>query len=185
LPSWLLRRCIVRVPRSQLSQSCWSDCAHHGSHSWGGIWRRTRGSWRPFRMQFSHSPGRSVSSWRAGCGLGASVAARAPSAALNAGCYGRSSPAWSLRSAARRTGAGRALLNHIIGVGRSRAYRVLYIETGCNPAFLPAQTLYGRTGFQLCGPFGSYARTGTPYSCRCFSRDSAGMVPRSGVARRV
>jgi putative acetyltransferase len=59
-------------------------------------------------------------------------------------------------SALRRTGAGRALLNHIIDVGRSRAYRVLYLETGCHPAFLPAQTLYRSAGFALCGPFGSY-----------------------------
>jgi putative acetyltransferase len=63
-------------------------------------------------------------------------------------------------SALRRTGVGRALLNHIIEVGRSRAYRVLYLETGCNAAFLPAQTLYRSAGFGLCGPFGSYRENG-------------------------
>ena len=52
-------------------------------------------------------------------------------------------------NALRRTGAGRALLNHIIVVARSRAYRVLYLETGCHPAFLPAQTLYGSAGFKV------------------------------------
>src|SRR5262249_55733340 len=36
-------------------------------------------------------------------------------------------------SALRRTGAGRALLNHIIDVARSRGYRMLYLETGCQP----------------------------------------------------
>jgi putative acetyltransferase len=63
-------------------------------------------------------------------------------------------------SARRRSGAGRSLLTHIIEVGRSRAYRVLYIETGCNPAFLPAQTLYRSAGFRLCGPFGQYLENG-------------------------
>jgi putative acetyltransferase len=61
----------------------------------------------------------------------------------------------------RRTGAGRALLNHIIDVARSRAYRVLYLETGRHPAFLPAQTLYRSAGFTLCGPFGPYRENGS------------------------
>ena len=59
-------------------------------------------------------------------------------------------------SGQRRTGAGRALLNHIIEVARSRAYKVLYLETGSHPAFLAAQTLYRSAGFKPCGPFGSY-----------------------------
>ena len=62
--------------------------------------------------------------------------------------------------AMRRTGAGRALLNHIIEVARSRSYRVLYLETGRHPAFLPAQTLYRSAGFTLCGPFGPYRENG-------------------------
>ena len=40
-------------------------------------------------------------------------------------------------SALRRTGAGRALLNHIIDVARSRGYEVLYLETGRHSAFAP------------------------------------------------
>lgn len=63
-------------------------------------------------------------------------------------------------SALRRTGAGRALLNYIIEVARSRAYRGLYLETGCQPAFLPAQTLYASAGFKRCGPFGAYRENG-------------------------
>jgi len=63
-------------------------------------------------------------------------------------------------SAQRRTGAGRALLNHIIDVARVRGYRVLYLETGCQPAFVPAQTLYSSAGFNRCGPFGSYRENG-------------------------
>jgi putative acetyltransferase len=63
-------------------------------------------------------------------------------------------------SARRRTGTGRALLNHVIDVARSRGYRVLYLETGRDPAFVPAQTLYGSAGFKRCGPFGSYEENG-------------------------
>jgi putative acetyltransferase len=73
-------------------------------------------------------------------------------------------------SALRRTGAGRALLNHIIGVARSRAHRVLYIETGCNPAFLPAQTLYRSVGFEPCGPFGTYRENGNSVFMSLFLR---------------
>ena len=63
-------------------------------------------------------------------------------------------------STLRRTGAGRALLSHIIAVARSRAYQVLYLETGRHPAFLPAQALYASAGFKPCGPFGSYRDNG-------------------------
>jgi len=63
-------------------------------------------------------------------------------------------------STLRRAGAGRALLNHIIDVSRSRAYRILYLETGRHPAFLPAQSLYGSVGFKRCGPFGTYRENG-------------------------
>jgi putative acetyltransferase len=60
----------------------------------------------------------------------------------------------------RRTGAGRALLNHIIDAARSRNYQVLYLETGGHPAFMPAQALYGSAGFKRCGPFGPYLENG-------------------------
>lgn len=63
-------------------------------------------------------------------------------------------------SARRRTGAGRALLDHLIEVARSRAYRVLYLETGRQLAFLPAHTLYRAAGFRDCGPFGPYRENG-------------------------
>jgi putative acetyltransferase len=63
-------------------------------------------------------------------------------------------------AALRKTGAGRALLNHIIEVARSRGYRALYLETGCHPAFLPAQSLYRSAGFTVCGAFGAYRENG-------------------------
>lgn len=58
--------------------------------------------------------------------------------------------------ALRRTGAGRALLAHIVDVARERGYRRLSLETGAKEAFVPAQTLYASFGFSVCGPFGSY-----------------------------
>jgi putative acetyltransferase len=64
-------------------------------------------------------------------------------------------------SALRRTGAGRALLNHVIAAARARGYRMLYLETGDHPAFLPAHALYRSAGFEPCGPFGAYVENGS------------------------
>ena len=58
--------------------------------------------------------------------------------------------------ALRRRGAGRALLNHIIAVARTRGYQRLSLETGSMEAFRPAQKLYESAGFTCCGPFGQY-----------------------------
>jgi putative acetyltransferase len=60
-------------------------------------------------------------------------------------------------SARRRTGAGRALLAHIVAVANERRYQRLSLETGSSDAFLPAQRLYESAGFVRCGPFGTYA----------------------------
>jgi putative acetyltransferase len=59
--------------------------------------------------------------------------------------------------AQRRTGAGRALLMHIIETARARGYERLSLETGTVAAFVPAHRLYESAGFVRCGPFGSYA----------------------------
>ena len=56
----------------------------------------------------------------------------------------------------RRRGAGRAVLEHIIGEARLRGYRRLSLETGTAGAFKPAQLLYESFGFGYCGPFGDY-----------------------------
>jgi putative acetyltransferase len=56
----------------------------------------------------------------------------------------------------RRKGAGKAILNHIIHVARTRGYQRLSLETGAMEAFRPALTLYGSAGFTFCGPFGEY-----------------------------
>jgi putative acetyltransferase len=57
---------------------------------------------------------------------------------------------------ARRQGAGRAILHHIISVARDRGYGMLSLETGSHPAFGAAQGLYRDHGFVTSGPFGSY-----------------------------
>ena len=58
--------------------------------------------------------------------------------------------------ALRRTGAGRALLAHIIAVARARGYERLSLETGTVAAFDPAHRLYASAGFTVTGPFGAY-----------------------------
>ena len=68
----------------------------------------------------------------------------------------------SMRTPARlrRQGAGRALLNHILHVSRERGYQELFLETGRQADFEPAQALYRSVGFRQCGPFGSYTENG-------------------------
>jgi len=68
----------------------------------------------------------------------------------------------SMRTPARlrRRGAGRALLDHILQVSRERGYQELFLETGRQPEFAPAQALYRSVGFRDCGPFGSYQENG-------------------------
>ena len=58
--------------------------------------------------------------------------------------------------ARRRTGAGRALLMHIIEVARQRGYERLSLETGSMASFAPAHRLYASAGFVDTGPFGHY-----------------------------
>ena len=58
--------------------------------------------------------------------------------------------------ARRRSGAGRALLMHIVEVARARGYERLSLETGSVAAFEPAHRLYESAGFTRTGPFGSY-----------------------------
>jgi putative acetyltransferase len=64
----------------------------------------------------------------------------------------------SMRTAAAhlRKGVASRLLQHILEEARRRRYRRVSLETGSQDAFLPAQRLYTRFGFQPCGPFGSY-----------------------------
>ena len=53
--------------------------------------------------------------------------------------------------ALRRRGAGRAILEHILGESRTRGYRRISLETGSMEAFVPARRLYESYGFRYCG----------------------------------
>ena len=59
---------------------------------------------------------------------------------------------------ARRQGVGRAMLDHLVGIAHARGYRRVSLETGTGGAFVPAQTMYLRAGFEPCEPFGEYTR---------------------------
>lgn len=56
----------------------------------------------------------------------------------------------------RGTGAGHAILCHIIAAARSRGYGRLSLETGTGPAFTDASRLYLRAGFTDREPFADY-----------------------------
>ncbi|MFT4257455.1 MAG: GNAT family N-acetyltransferase [Pseudoxanthomonas sp.] len=64
----------------------------------------------------------------------------------------------SMRAApdARRTGVGRALLDHVIAAARQRGYRQLYLETGTASLHAPAVSLYRSSGFVPCEAFAEY-----------------------------
>jgi putative acetyltransferase len=59
-------------------------------------------------------------------------------------------------AAARRSGVGRAMVEHLIGVARDHGFSRVSLETGSNPAFAAARSLYAQAGFTPCGPFGDY-----------------------------
>ncbi|WP_430782264.1 GNAT family N-acetyltransferase [Actinoplanes sp. G11-F43] len=59
-------------------------------------------------------------------------------------------------TAAQRRGVASTLLTHLITEARSRGYTTLYLETGTDPFFQPARTLYERFGFTRCEPFADY-----------------------------
>lgn len=56
----------------------------------------------------------------------------------------------------RRRGLGAKLLSFLESVAIERGYSCLYLETGTEPFFEPAQQLYRSFGYQPCQPFGSY-----------------------------
>ena len=64
----------------------------------------------------------------------------------------------SMRTAppARGRGVASALLAHLLGDATSRGVVRLSLETGSMDFFVPARSLYARSGFEPCGPFGSY-----------------------------
>lgn len=58
--------------------------------------------------------------------------------------------------AARGRGIGRAMVDHLLAVARERGLRQVSLETGNMAEFAPARSLYTKTGFMPCGPFGDY-----------------------------
>jgi len=52
--------------------------------------------------------------------------------------------------------AGRAVLEHLLGVARARGYSRVSLETGATEDFAPAHRLYLAYGFVDCGPFADY-----------------------------
>ena len=58
--------------------------------------------------------------------------------------------------AARGTGVGRALLEHIISEAHQRGYSRLSLETGTAALHEPAIALYRRAGFTPCDAFADY-----------------------------
>ena len=65
----------------------------------------------------------------------------------------------SMRTAVSRRGQGigARVLEHIMDEAVRRGYESLSLETGAMPEFAAARALYGRNGFQVCGPFGDYS----------------------------
>ncbi len=59
-------------------------------------------------------------------------------------------------AALRGQGLAGKMLDHIIGVARSRGYRRVSLETGSADGFGAARALYARHGFAVCGPFADY-----------------------------
>jgi putative acetyltransferase len=64
--------------------------------------------------------------------------------------------------AARGTGVGRAILNHIISEARRRGYARLSLETGTAMLHAPAVSLYRSAGFVSCAEFADYRAS--PYN---------------------
>lgn len=56
----------------------------------------------------------------------------------------------------RGGGAGRAMLDHLLGEARARGYARVSLETGRPDAFHPARALYQANGFAECAPFADY-----------------------------
>lgn len=58
---------------------------------------------------------------------------------------------------ARGKGIGRAMVDHLLSLARSRGFRRVSLETGAMEAFAPSRALYRSAGFVECEPFGNYA----------------------------
>ena len=78
--------------------------------------------------------------------------------------------------AARGRGIGRAMVEHLLATARERGFDRVSIETGSQPAFASARSLYTRAGFEPCEPFGDYR----PSPNSTFMRISLDRPPQAG-----
>ena len=64
----------------------------------------------------------------------------------------------SMRTSKRhqRKGVAAKVLEYLILEAKQRGYKKLSLETGAMEYFLPARSLYAKSGFIVCGPFGNY-----------------------------
>ena len=60
---------------------------------------------------------------------------------------------------ARGRGVGRAILDQLLSVARSRGYQRVWLETGTTPGFTAARAMYESSGFTPAEPFADYVRT--------------------------
>jgi len=58
--------------------------------------------------------------------------------------------------AARGQGIGRAMVDYLLRVAQHRGYCRVSLETGATDVYEPARSLYRRSGFTPCEPFGDY-----------------------------
>ena len=71
-------------------------------------------------------------------------------------------------TAARGRGIARLLLDELLSIAVTRRAAWVGLETGTQPEFEPARSLYRSVGFEVCAPFDGY--TVNPYST-CMSLD--------------
>ena len=57
---------------------------------------------------------------------------------------------------ARGTGAGRAMLSHLLETAKAHGFNTVKLETGSGPVFEAALGLYKSVGFAPCGSFAGY-----------------------------
>lgn len=57
---------------------------------------------------------------------------------------------------ARGRGLSKAMLDHLVGAARAEGFTRLSLETGVQPTFIAARSLYERAGFSDCPPFEGY-----------------------------
>jgi putative acetyltransferase len=60
-------------------------------------------------------------------------------------------------ASARRRGAGRALLDHLLAVAAAKGCERVSLETGSGDPFIAARSLYEAAGFVSCEAFGEHA----------------------------